>query len=185
MTGGTFYRTYDPVFDDEGVPVGPTLSADGGPTAEADPAAVSRFRLDKYLVTVGRFRQFVNAWNAGWLPAPGSGKHTHLNSGNGLAAMGGGFEPGWVTADNVNASPTATNLTVGSVYGETWTPTAVGVRVLHLGWWFFAERCRMGVRSGRGKAAARVPVGIDGSWDEQPVRDLRLLVPERCGRRGG
>jgi hypothetical protein len=26
----------------------------GGPTGEADPATVSDFRLDKYLVTVGR-----------------------------------------------------------------------------------------------------------------------------------
>jgi len=48
VTGGTFYRTY---------------TNDGsGPTAEADPATVSSFRLDKYDVTVGRFRQFVSAW---------------------------------------------------------------------------------------------------------------------------
>ena len=42
VPGGTFYRTY--------------TSNDAGPTAEADPATVSGFRLDKYLVTVGRFR---------------------------------------------------------------------------------------------------------------------------------
>ena len=35
------------------------VAADGGPTGEADPASVSGFRLDKYLVTVGRFRQYV------------------------------------------------------------------------------------------------------------------------------
>jgi len=47
VTGGTYYRTY---------------TNDGtGPTGEADPATVSSFRLDKYLVTVGRFRQFVRA----------------------------------------------------------------------------------------------------------------------------
>lgn len=39
----------------------------------------------KYLITVGRFRQFVNAWFAGWRPAAGSGKHSHLNGGEGLA----------------------------------------------------------------------------------------------------
>ena len=56
VTGGTYYRTYD--FDAFG---NPSLSADGGATGLADPATVSSFRLDKYLVTVGRFRQFVNA----------------------------------------------------------------------------------------------------------------------------
>ena len=38
-------------------------TANGGyarPTGAADPATVSGFRLDKYTVTVGRFRQFVN-----------------------------------------------------------------------------------------------------------------------------
>src|SRR5271165_983105 len=40
VTGGTFYRT----FTNDGT----------GPTEEADPATVSGFRLDKYLVTVGR-----------------------------------------------------------------------------------------------------------------------------------
>jgi sulfatase modifying factor 1 len=62
VTGGTYERTY--------------ANAGGGPTGpEADPATVSGFRLDKYLVTVGRFRQFVNAWNggAGYTPAAGSG----------------------------------------------------------------------------------------------------------------
>ena len=44
----------------------PTLETapDGGAMGEADPASVSAFRFDEYLVTVGRFRQFVNAWMA-------------------------------------------------------------------------------------------------------------------------
>ena len=52
----------------------------------ADQATVSEFRLDRYLVTVGRFRAFVSAWSGGngWLPSPGSGKHTQLNGGLGL-----------------------------------------------------------------------------------------------------
>jgi formylglycine-generating enzyme required for sulfatase activity len=44
---GPYYRTY--------------ANSGSGPSGEADPATVSAFRLDKYLVTVGRFRQFVNA----------------------------------------------------------------------------------------------------------------------------
>ena len=67
-------------------------------TAEGDPATVSGFRLDKYLVTVGRFRQFVEIWNggAGYAPSAGSGKHTYLNGGRGLAnvASSGTYELG-------------------------------------------------------------------------------------------
>jgi hypothetical protein len=58
----------------------------------------------KYEVTVGRFRQFVNAFNVGWIPAPGSGKHSHLNGGLGLVHAGAStadgaivYESGWNT----------------------------------------------------------------------------------------
>jgi formylglycine-generating enzyme required for sulfatase activity len=97
--------------------------ADGGPTGEADPATVSGLRLDKYLVTVGRFRQFVNAVypdggaalpDAGlaWTPAAGSGKHAHLNGGLGLANNGpeGGYETGWDTGDDSNVAPSDAQL---------------------------------------------------------------------------
>jgi sulfatase modifying factor 1 len=88
VPGGTFHRTY---------------TNDGrGPTGEADPAWVSGLRLDKYLITVGRFRRFVAASVAGWVPAQGSGKHTHLNDGQGLANSGAaaGYEPGWDASDS-------------------------------------------------------------------------------------
>ncbi len=100
ISGGTFSRSYD-----------------GVTTGYTDPqykATVSDFRLDKYEVTVGRFRQFVNAVVAGWKPASGTGKHVHLSGGNGLAASGGGFEPGW-DATNWN-SQLATSLTT---WGDT------------------------------------------------------------------
>jgi formylglycine-generating enzyme len=111
VTGGTYYRTY----------------ADYGaaPFGLADPATVSTFRLDKYLVTVGRFRQFVAAWNGGvgYTPPAGSGKHTHLNGGSGLNATAGGFEPGWVATDNVHIAPTNANLACDPA-SDTWTPSA-------------------------------------------------------------
>jgi formylglycine-generating enzyme required for sulfatase activity len=55
------------------------------------------------------------------MPPAGSGKHSHLNGGRGLAASGGGgtFETGWVTTYNGGISLTATNLG-----GGTWTTTA-------------------------------------------------------------
>jgi sulfatase modifying factor 1 len=106
VMGGTYFRTY---------------TNDGsGPTGEADPAAIGSFRLDKYVVTVGRFRQFVAAWNGGWMPAAGSGKHTYLNGGNGLNANGGGYEPGWVADDDINIAPTSANLACDPNYA-TWT----------------------------------------------------------------
>jgi formylglycine-generating enzyme required for sulfatase activity len=102
VTGGTYARAYT-VNADGGitVPNGADCAAYPG-ACEGYPATVSSFKLDKYEVTVGRFRQFVNAWNggAGWMPPAGSGKHTHLNKGNGLTANVGGYEPGWVVADD-------------------------------------------------------------------------------------
>ena len=111
VAGGTFYRTY-------------TSTADASAKGKAKPATVSTFRLDKYLVTVGRFRQFVSAWNkgAGYTPPAGSGRHTHLNAGSGLgnSAPTGGYEPGWVASDNANLSPTNANLACDPSYA-TWT----------------------------------------------------------------
>jgi sulfatase modifying factor 1 len=75
-----------------------SLEVEGGTfdrSDDSDPATVSTFRLDQYEITVGRFRQFVTAVIGGWLPMPGSGKHTHLNGGKGLNATGGGYEDGW------------------------------------------------------------------------------------------
>jgi hypothetical protein len=111
-----------------------TYTNDGtGPTGEAHPATVSTFRLDEYLVAVGRFRQFANAvlppdGGVGWLPSPGSGKHTYLNGGNGLNAIGGGYEPGWVASDDNNIAPTNANL--ASFPSCTWTNTAGGEEFL-------------------------------------------------------
>jgi len=81
VPGGTFYRSYD----------GVTF------TDKSYPATVSTFRLDKYEVTVGRFRQFVKAVVAGWRPAAGSGKHAHLDAGRGVAdsCSSGRVESGW------------------------------------------------------------------------------------------
>jgi sulfatase modifying factor 1 len=121
VTGGGFHRTY---------------TNDGtGPTGEADPATVSSFRLDKYDVTVGRFRAFVAAvlpgnGGVGWLPSPGSGKHTHLDGGQGLAAWpdvngAPAHELGWLSNDDGNIAPTDANLACTSteVGYPTWTPS--------------------------------------------------------------
>jgi formylglycine-generating enzyme required for sulfatase activity len=113
VPGGTFERSFG-----GGV-------ADGG----AAPATITGFQLDKYLVTVGRFRLFVAAWSGGWLPAAGSGKHAHLNGGAGLSNTGGlpappppttTYEAGWSSADDSSLAPTGTNLACDASYA-TWT----------------------------------------------------------------
>jgi sulfatase modifying factor 1 len=115
VPGGTYYRTY--------------TNSGSGATGEADQATVSGFRMDKYLVTVGRFRQFVNAWNngSGYLPAAGSGKHTYLNGGQGLANSGdpGTYETGWEATNwNNTIDPTNANLACLSGHADTWTNAA-------------------------------------------------------------
>ncbi len=120
---GTFFRTY--------------TSSGGTPTGEADPATVSSFRLDKYDVTVGRFRQFVTAWSSGWRPEPGTGKHAHLNGGSGLNATAGGNEPGWLSSNDSNIEPTDSNLACWPPY-NTWTSAAGGHEDLPINcvnWW--------------------------------------------------
>src|ERR1017187_1370713 len=125
VTGGTYYRTY--------------TNSGTGATGLADPATVSGFRLDKYDVTVGRFRQFVGAWNGGWTPPAGLGKHVHVNGGQGLAngANPGTYEPGWMTTDNASVAPTDINLGICSPF-STWT-SAPGVQetlpINCVNWW--------------------------------------------------
>jgi len=104
VPSGTYDRTYS--------------FGDAGATNPADPASVSTFRLDKYLVTVGRFRQFVKylTGTAGAPPADGSGIHRHLNAGRGLADSGsaGSFETGW------NAVGWGSEIPTGPGAASTW-----------------------------------------------------------------
>jgi sulfatase modifying factor 1 len=87
-----------------------------------NPATLTGFALDRYEVTVGRFRQYVSYLQSGKgaPPAEGSGVHTYLN-----ADAGGGpgllidptlpfYETGWASQDNGN-------VPVGADAGATWT----------------------------------------------------------------
>jgi len=125
VTGGSYYRTYSEQEADGGGFADDGGFEDGG--GFADPATVSEFRLDKYLVTVGRFRQFVAAWNGGFDPASGSGKHTHLNAGQGLANSGepGTYETGWNASWDTGIDPTDANLAI-CASESTWTTSDSG-----------------------------------------------------------
>jgi formylglycine-generating enzyme len=127
VEGGTYDRTYN--------------NTGNGPIDQADPATVSSFRLDKYAVTVGRFRQFVAAWQQGYVPPGGSGKHTYLNEGAGLANVESDgdstYETGWLTSDDSNIAPTDANLSSDAPFC-TWTASAGTQETLPVNcvnWW--------------------------------------------------
>jgi formylglycine-generating enzyme required for sulfatase activity len=79
VPGGSFLRSYD----------GVTF------TDRAAPATLSSFSLDKYEVTIGRFRQFVEATLDGWSPTRGSGMHSSLEGGGLLDPTSSAYERGW------------------------------------------------------------------------------------------
>jgi formylglycine-generating enzyme required for sulfatase activity len=92
-------------------------------------ASVTGFRLDKYEVTVGRFRQFVAAVVGSWRPDAGAGKHAHLLDGAGLKNVGatGGNEAGWDAAWSSQLASKAAlwnaNLACDQA-SASWTPSA-------------------------------------------------------------
>ena len=88
VTGTTYDFMYDAV--------------DGAVSNAGNPATVTTFCLDEYEVTVGRFRNFMNAVDAGWMPPAGSGKHSYLDGGGLANAGGAGYEMGWNPNDDSN-----------------------------------------------------------------------------------
>ena len=106
VPAGTFYRSYDGVgFNDIG-----------------NPATVSAFRLDKYEVTVGRFREFVDAGRGTQQnpPLANAGARTL----NGVAGQGG-WDATWDV--NLAADTTALRgaLTCDATF-RTWTDAVGG-----------------------------------------------------------
>ena len=104
VSGGTFYRSNDGTTDFNDT---------------THPATLSSFRLDTYEITVGRFRQFVNAGMGTQQnpPAAGAGAHLHIPN--------SGWDPTWdgslpaMTADVLNA------IHCDNTY-QTWTDAPGG-----------------------------------------------------------
>jgi formylglycine-generating enzyme len=82
------------------------------------PASVSSFRLDKYEVTVGRFRKFVEAGGGVWASAPTSGSGAHPN----IAATG--WDSSWSTS--LSAQPADLIAKLKCATKATWTDTSAG-----------------------------------------------------------
>jgi formylglycine-generating enzyme len=100
------------------VPGGVFLRGYAGVTSSA---TVSDFRLDEYEITVGRFRQFVDAVTspAGGMPAPGSGKHSYLADGGLNGGMDPGWDPSWTASLPTTYGAWTQSLTCAA---PTWTP---------------------------------------------------------------
>lgn len=107
VPGGMFYRSYD-------------VSGDGMyPTMDA-PATVSDFRLDTYEVTVGRFRQFVQAGQGTQASPPlvGAGARTL----NGIASQAG-WDSAWNTGLTANTTALVAAVKCNATY-QSWTDTS-------------------------------------------------------------
>jgi formylglycine-generating enzyme required for sulfatase activity len=100
VPGGTFYRDYD-------------VATDGRWNDMGHPATVSDFRLDKYEVTVGRFRAFVES---GVGPrADGVGAHERI--------PGSGWDTSWETYVPHTSGAWSLALACDSTFA-TWTDSA-------------------------------------------------------------
>jgi formylglycine-generating enzyme len=98
VPGGTFYRSYDGIgYYDMGYP-----------------ATISGFVLDRYEVTVGRFRAFVNAGlgTRASPPTEGAGAHPKL--------VGSGWDSAWNTSLTVNATVLQAAVKCDTTH-QTWT----------------------------------------------------------------
>jgi len=103
VPGGTYYRSYD-------------LAGDGISGNTSFPATVSNFRLDKYEVTVRRFRAFVNAGmgTQSSPPVPGAGAHANIAR--------SGWDASWNASLATDKAALVAAVKCNSTY-QTWTDT--------------------------------------------------------------
>ena len=100
VAGGTFNRLNDPNY----------------------PATVADFYLDKFEITVGRFRAFVNAGGGTQMSPPDLGAGTHP------LIAGTGWDTAWNTnlAADTLALEAAMKCTAAPYHWDTWTDTLAG-----------------------------------------------------------
>lgn len=104
IPGGTFYRSYD-------------VGSDGMYPDMSYPATVSPFLLDKYEVTVGRFRQFVKAEQGTQKNPPTLGIGARILNGS---SDQGGWDPNFNTNLAID-TPTLTAALACDEQHQTWT----------------------------------------------------------------
>jgi len=104
IPGGAFYRSHD-------------VASDGMYPSASYPATVSPFRLDRFEVTVGRFRKFVEAsmGTRANPPPAGAGART-LNGAEGQ----GGWDAGWDTVLAAGSSALVATVKCDAIF-QSWT----------------------------------------------------------------
>ena len=101
VAGGTYYRSYD-------------RASDGTWGNKSFAAMVSNFRLDKYEVTVARFRAFVTAGRGTQERPPGAGDGAHAK------IAGSGWDPSWNTSLLVDKTALILKVKCDATF-QTWT----------------------------------------------------------------
>jgi formylglycine-generating enzyme len=96
-----YYRSYD-------------VAPDGSFGDMSAPATVSNFRLDKYVVTVGRFRAFVHAGMGTRLNPPSVGVGAHAK------IPGSGWDPAWNASLATNTAALIAAIKCDASF-QTWT----------------------------------------------------------------
>ena len=92
----------------DGCPLGMICDSEEQPE---HPATVSRFALDKYEVTLGRFAAFVDAYDGGWRPSVGEGANVAVETAQELAAGATGWQSAWQTELPADRAELADNIT--------------------------------------------------------------------------
>ena len=107
IPGGTYYRSYD-------------VASDGMYSSMSFPATVSPFVLDKYEVTVGRFRKFVETGMGTQIAPPAAGACARELNGS---ANQGGWDPSWNAELTATVASFESALKCDATY-QTWTDAA-------------------------------------------------------------
>lgn len=106
VAGGTYDRSYD-------------VAGDGSSGNMNFPATVSSFRLDKYEVTVGRFRAFVQASMGTQVTPPRAGAGAHANIAD------SGWDPNWNIRLVADTQALVAAVKCDATF-QTWTDTPGG-----------------------------------------------------------
>jgi formylglycine-generating enzyme required for sulfatase activity len=154
VPAGTYFRSYD-------------TAGDGGSGDQGWPASVSDFRLDKYAVTVGRFRAFVMAGKGtrSSPPAAGDGAHAQIS--------GSGWDAGWNVSLVADQATLITALRCDTGF-STWgvAPEADNTLPINCVTWYEMEGIYQQRQSGT--TQLRVAVAAKGSAHTPGVTCRRM-----------
>ena len=141
------------------------------------PVTVSTFRLDKFEVTVGRFRRFFDAYD-GTPPAVGAGANPHVEN--------SGWDPSWDPALPADRATLETDLICDDVLTWTSAPSIYESRPMACTTWYEAfafcawDGGRLPTEAEWEYAAAGGPENRRFPWGADPPDDQNQLAVVDC-----